>query len=75
MLRARYEQAQAAKAEKARAAALHTARCSVSRKLARPVEKILALYNGPQEDWFVPARPPARLSLPVSHTFAHPLLC
>ena len=54
LLRARYEQAQQAKADKARAAALHRARCSVSRALARPVERILSLYNGPQEDWDPP---------------------
>ena len=66
LLRARYEQAQQAKAERARAAALHKARCSVSRALARPVERILALYNGPQEDWYAytfPAIAPAYSAL------------
>lgn len=52
VLRARYEQAQQLKAEKVRASSLRKARFSVARKLAQPVEKILSLYNGPQEDWY-----------------------
>ena len=52
-LRARYEQAQEERAQQIRATSLRKVRFSMPRSIAEPIERILALYNGPQnaEDW------------------------